>query len=81
MKISVTSEDIAAGKRGSCVDCPVVLAVERASGGAVIAGRTWITAAFDGRPGRRWRTPDIVAEFMLLFDQGRPVVPFTFDLP
>lgn len=75
MKIKVTQDHIDHGLRGSCMQCPVALALRDAGFLAPFAGvenihvqRKFVT------------TPDTVQEFMKLFDNGLPCEPFTFEI-
>ena len=75
MQVDVTVQDIAAGVAGSVDSCPVALAAGRCGLGPVRVG------SFGLRVGRgTWfRLPRTVTEFIYAFDDGRPVVPFSFE--
>lgn len=79
MKISVTQEDIDKGERNECRRCPVALALARAgfSGWEVDAGTIFLPHS----TAEPIRTPVEVTRFVLDFDEGLPVFPFTFELP
>ncbi len=78
MKIKVTKEDIANGKRNDFHSCPIALATKRKlnigdwrlSVGAVIYNR--------GND-KRWSLPKIARQFIINFDRGQKVKPFEFD--
>lgn len=85
MRIEVTADDIAKGKRKSCDACPVARAIHRATGdgwNAVVYKDNCIAVADDDDWDREEFTPPPeVAQFVKDFDAGRPVTPITFDLP
>ena len=85
MLIEVTAADIAAGERGMCRTCPVVLAVERATGMNAIILTSWychIKAPDEGgwKNATKVRLPDNALEFIERFDAGCEVAPFAFQL-
>jgi hypothetical protein len=88
LTINVTTDDIAAGERGSCRNCPVALAALR-----VLPGRSEVRVrprelsvaalgpAFAG--GSRHFTADLPATAWVWisdFDDGEPVLPFRFEV-
>ncbi len=82
-EISVTAEDIARGKRGSCGECPIALAVARALGKATDVKVTCVFAYI--RHNLRDATtvyalPGKATRFIDAFDDGEPVEPFTFTM-
>lgn len=89
--VDVTAEDIAAGKRQDCNNCPVANAVSRRFPEAkeIVAGGSRIDVHFDpliklstGEQIAMYRglTPGSVYHFMVQFDEGVEVSPFCFDL-
>jgi hypothetical protein len=85
MRIEVTQEDIDAGKRADACDCPVALAICRASGFSVSVRystvyrlqseiHAWDSRAYLGE------LPNAARYFVVDFDEGRAVAPFAFDL-
>lgn len=72
--VEVTAEDIAKGKPMECLNCPVALACMRAGLDDIAVCDSSLDS--DGSI----RTPDVVAEFIHAFDNGKPVHPFTFNL-
>jgi len=78
MTISVTQEDICNGKRNSNNNCPVVLALNRQAG----RGHSMDFGIYKkaGSKIHYFRTPSKVYEFVILFDAGKPVWPFEFEL-
>jgi hypothetical protein len=75
MKITVTQKHIDEGQRGSSTRDPVCFAMTDAGLKRPYAGVTYLSWA-DGFA----KVPEEVYGFMLDFDNGRPVLPFTFDL-
>jgi len=77
--IAVTAEDIANGDPGNCSTCPVALAISRETGldasfldvdqEEIIIDEGQLTC------------PIVVQQFISRFDNGKPVDPFTFELP
>lgn len=75
--IHVLQADINNGLRGSCSTRPIALAVARTfpedtvfvSYGTIVANHT------------EYRTPKEVRQFIVDFDNDRPVTPFEFELP
>jgi hypothetical protein len=87
--VQVTQEDIADGERYACCECPVALALKRAT------GREWfVTGVFLNllKPGQSFTdsgvaaveltldTPQEVKTFIHAFDENDPVKPFTFEI-
>ena len=80
MTIHVTQEDIDHGRRRSCTNCPVALALER------ITGEMWEVGLLSA-----WKLleksypsktlPKKAHKFILAFDEGRKTKPFSFDMP
>lgn len=83
MIIRVTKQDIKNGKRGKCRTCPIALAVARKTDSfARVTGDE--ISIFDTKHARkstkRWSTPCEVQEFVINFDSGADVIPFSFEL-
>lgn len=92
LTVTVTADDIAAGRPLDCHRCPVARAAGRALG-IGRGGRYVLTAGmaridvlntddpYVPEPVAGWTTPPRVREFMEVFDAelcGGPVTPFTF---
>jgi hypothetical protein len=75
MKISVTEEHIAIGKRSDCDACPAALAIFEATGKRVAVADHHLRWR-----GREMWSPPSVCEFVRQFDSGNPVGPFQFEL-
>jgi hypothetical protein len=81
MKITVTQEDIDEGIIKDCIRCPIARAIGRAFGEKASVAQT------DYYVSGRWNSlkpkklPNVATEFIYDFDAGRPVHPFTFELP
>lgn len=81
MKIEVTAEDIARGKRGNACHCPIALAAERAGMRHVKVDLDSIGEKFTGGCWGRWSyLPVDACEFVDRFDKGLPVEPFAFEI-
>lgn len=78
MKFEVTTEDIQAGVRAGCYDCPVARSIERTSGheAHVFDG----TVMLDGSRRRVYRLPDEVAKRIKAYDSGEQMEPFGFEI-
>jgi len=79
MKITVTAEDIASGRRGEPSLCPIATAIRRAIPGS----DPWVNYTFvdfyePARPSAR--LPFAAQEFISGFDRGFGGHPFDFDL-
>lgn len=76
--VEVTQADIDEGERGHCAQCPIAKAMERTT------GEVWHVTLFGAFPRDRYvptaQIPSKVQEFILAFDRGEPVTPFTFTL-
>jgi hypothetical protein len=74
MIVRVTKKDICRGVMGSCTRCPVVLALNRATGVEWhVIGSTASKAG-----GSQLCLPHKARQFIRNFDSGRPVKPFSF---
>ncbi len=84
--VDVTAENIAKGVKDDCSRCPVALAIRRALSLNVNETSDYVTVNEDEieirRDGRNLsiETPEVAEEFILNFDYGDPVEPFTFPL-
>lgn len=76
MKIQVTAEDIANGRRSDCHNCPVSLAWNRVMGGDYKVG---LGVIVQNSCILFW-LPKIAQKFIFDFDAGRPVEPFEFEV-
>lgn len=77
--VEVTQADIDAGIKESCVDCPIARAISRAVRVDARVGTYWVS----------WRIGNFLTEltlpvaavgWIMAFDRGYPVEPFTFEL-
>lgn len=80
VRIEVTSEDIACGIESNCTECPIALALRRATTRVyhVHADRIEYPLAHGGGYVPH---PPQVREWIGRFDSGQRVDPFGFDLP
>jgi hypothetical protein len=72
--IRVTPQDIREGERKDCHYCPIARAMNRAFRNKniqVVGPGVWIK-------GKLLRLPDPAMDFILRFDKGWPVKPFSF---
>jgi hypothetical protein len=74
--IDVTADDIANGVRGRCSTCPVALAVRRVPG--LEKWEVGGMSAFYGASS--FPLPCAASRFIMDFDGGRPVEPFSFEV-
>jgi hypothetical protein len=82
MKIDVTQKHINRGFRKTCGQCPVALALAEAfSANWSHAGPSTLSVRRNRLRTLDWDTPVVARDFMLRFDSGAPVSPFSFDLP
>ena len=74
--VEVTQDHIIHGRRSDCTACPVALALEDVVPGPWYVNALWLYNT------RKWeiKTPKNVEEFMLAFDSGQPVQPFSFEI-
>ena len=77
MKIDVTAEDISQGKKSSPCNCPVALALGRATERGVSVGSRGF-CFFDEILDRD--LPDEVVKFIFAYDRNKPVEPFSFEV-
>lgn len=77
MRIEVTESDIVHGARWDCDNCPIALAIERATHQANCWSVLWNRAT--SPLGTVW-LPDEAKDFIDNFDNERPVAPFSFDV-
>ena len=80
MKISVTQQYIDEGQRGSSTRDPIAFAMSDAGCLRPHAGVTHLSWQDEKHNRYSVEVPRVVYEFMLDFDNGRPVRPFDFDL-
>jgi hypothetical protein len=78
--ITVTQEDIDTGERDDCNRCPIALAAGRVLGGKVIVDDDWIISRADFNDSDFYALTDEARQFILRFDAGEPVSPFTFEV-
>ena len=75
--IDVTQEDIDQGERDKCRRCPIALAMKRVFPGKV--SLVYGTVAWVDLD-RYADLPDEAQQFIMYFDEGEPVEPFSFSL-
>jgi hypothetical protein len=83
MRVEVTADDIANGKRGLPWCCPIARAIKRASGGSRVSIGTFNGLAYDwgtAHPAVFFDLPEVARCFISDFDSGRPVEPFSFEI-
>ncbi len=80
MKISVIQHHINTGVRGNCKSDPIAFAMSDAGCLRPHAGVTHLSWQDEKHNRYSVEVPRVVYEFMLDFDNGRPVRPFDFDL-
>ena len=78
MRIEVTAEDIAKGRRGG-FNCPVAVAMNRAGCRQALAGFYELNSLNSLRS--CCETPLLVKAFIKAYDANEDVVPFSFELP
>lgn len=77
MRIEVTEEDIRKGVRLDCYECPVALAISRATeSDAHVEGDVML----DGNRRRVFVLPDEVTRRIRVYDFVGEMEPFSFDL-
>jgi hypothetical protein len=77
MRIRVTDNHIGKGERRSIFCCPIALAIKKR-----IGMRNISVGIHQVRiEGKLFELPSEAKGFIEDFDTGRPVAPFTFDLP
>ncbi len=74
-RVHVTAEDIAKGRRDSCVDCPIARALKR-----VTTDEVQVTSENIQLGDASVHPPHAARMFVFAFDEGRPVEPFSFSL-
>lgn len=82
-EIEVTEDDIARGKRCDARSCPIALAIRRAVGReyGVLVAYSNIYLGLDEQAVPDWRmTPPAIERWLLDYDNGLAVQPFSFDL-
>ena len=78
LDLAITDADIVEGVRKDCESCPVALALSRAGGSAAVVGQD-IEVDIDGVR-RNFGIPPELVNFILDFDDGRPVEPISCTL-
>lgn len=74
MRVEVTAEDIAKGRRSSCSRCPIARALKRAGFADV---SVYNYEFWHGENGEA-RLPRSAQAFIRRFDDKKPVTPFVF---
>jgi hypothetical protein len=77
LTVEVTAEDIANAGTG-CFLCPIATALERTTAPRWCVEHLWCRRLFAER--RQIALPLEATTFIVRFDKGRPVAPFTFTL-
>lgn len=81
IKIDVTEADIASGERGSACDCPIAIAIRRATGcSRVYVSYDWPRFTFAGKIYDISFENTKAYDFVSAFDNGHLVQPFSFEL-
>lgn len=82
VKIQVTQEDINNGIKFKCESCPVALAIKRLlkPNVKVLVGDIISFMTNDSSEWKDVVTPERVWDFLVQFDNKRPVQPFSFEL-
>lgn len=70
-RIEVTSEDIERGVPDNCHHCPIALAARRAGLNTPEVDSAFLNGMV---------LPDAATEFILDYDNGEPVEPFSFEV-
>jgi hypothetical protein len=79
MKIEVTQEHIDNGKCKDANYCPIALAIQDALN--LNASQVEVDGIFIEVNDHPFETTEEIDGFVDAFDHGKPVAPFTFDLP
>lgn len=85
-RVDVTAEDISEGVPKSSRKCPVAFALKRVAGRPVAVGIDTVCMRPDATGGKAmcdYALPTIAQVFIADFDDGKPVLPFSFamDVP
>lgn len=83
MRVEVTQEDIGKGVARAPNNCPIALALKRAGWARASVSASAIGFKARGAEKFYWTyaVPENAKSFLFDFDAGRPVSPFSFDLP
>lgn len=82
--INVTIEHIEKGKKHDCGECPIALAIKEVVKDGVEFGVGTGRVTFQQPNSGEYHSeylPLVATGFIMGFDRGYPVVPFTFELP
>lgn len=80
MRLSVTAEDIKAGKQASCASCPVALALSRQVGGMPVSVGRHSALILKGGPCPKYWLPVALTAAIDQFDKSGLMDPGEFDL-
>ena len=82
IRIDVTAEHIAKGRRVSCHLCPIARAMKPVVDGRISIAEENVYGILKDRPQIQWsrRLPRRAQAFICAFDDGLPVKPFSFIL-
>lgn len=76
LHVEVTEDDIKQGEAGSCLNCPIALALQRHSPNTdIVVQGDWCVFG-----DREADLPPAAQAFIAAFDDGDPVESFAFDL-
>jgi hypothetical protein len=84
MQIEITDTEIKHGRRFSFCSCPIALGLLRQVPGAKSVIVSLVSIEVRGERGKRIAsglTSDATYDFILNFDNKKPVAPFAFELP
>jgi hypothetical protein len=88
LRLTITADDIAQGKRSDTSCCPIALSFRRtAQKERIRVAALWVVAprivcATDVYKGiqRSWAMPEIAGKWLIAFDKGETVSPLSFEL-
>ncbi len=82
--VNVTAEDIEKGKRDSCQNCPIALALGRLINPAIVIAQVAMNTVDFHTSDMKFtgitQLPTIAIQFIFDFDNGGIVSPFSFNL-
>lgn len=80
MKAKIIKKDIKHGERNSCADCPIALAVKRMLKLDNVLVYSHVRVIDNSLKATYYKLPKKATDFILKFDEGHTVKPFTFEL-
>ena len=78
--VNVTQKDIDEGVAEDCYACPIALAAMRATGCKGAGVSPYYLRLFYDNEEASYRLPRAAERFVLDFDEGKPVEPFSFTV-